>query len=78
MSTVAASPPAASRNSEWRRDQTRRKPTTRVVPVSAAPTGIPPSTATFAARTSQVSACSRYQPRSKPSASEWIQARSWA
>ena len=59
--------PSASTKSVRRRDQTRRKPTTRVVAVSEAPTAIGAVTASSAARTSQVSRCSAYHARSKPS-----------
>ena len=78
MWTHATSVPSASWNSVRRRAQTRRQPTTWVVPTSSAPTGSAPTTATSAARTSQVMPRSAYQARSNPRIAEWYPARSCA
>ena len=62
-----------------RRDQTRRNPTTRVVPAAPRRRGIGAEHLDLR-RPDQPgqAACSPYHPRSKPSAAEWSQARSWA
>ena len=64
--THDTSEPSASWNSVRRRAQTRRQPTTRVVPTNSVPTAIGATTATSAARTSQVIPRSAYHDRSNP------------
>jgi len=70
MWTHEASVPSASWNSVRRRAQTRRKPTTTVVPTSSAPTLIGATTATSAARTNQTMPRSAYHDRSNPRLAE--------
>ena len=71
MWTHDTSAPSASWNSVRRRAQTRRQPTTWVVPTSSVPTAIGATTATSAARTSQVIPRSAYQDRPNPRLDEW-------
>ncbi len=73
-----ASVPSARRPSVRRRAQTLRKPATVVETSIVVPSGIARTSATSAARTSQVRPRAAYQSRSKPRRSEWIQATSCA